>query len=300
VLSDSSRWEGFTFRDDDIVISAPSKCGTTWMQMICALLIFRDANLPRPLTELSPWLDIRTDTAENVFAALAAQQHRRFIKTHTPMDGLRYDQRVTYICVGRDPRDAAISWANHRDNMNREKVIAACEAADGSQDRPRLSPEGLRPATDDPVERFWQWVDEDAPPEQNLTGLRPLLHHLATFWDRRRAANVVLLHFADLQADLEGEMRRLAGALGIDIGEDLWPTLVAAATFDQMRRRADDLAPQVKVEGFWKDNTRFFNRGTTGQWRSLLGPGDQARYEARVGSLAPPDLAAWVHTGWRA
>ena len=39
---DSSRWDGFEFRPDDIVISTPSKCGTTWTQMICALLILRE------------------------------------------------------------------------------------------------------------------------------------------------------------------------------------------------------------------------------------------------------------------
>ena len=65
-LADSRRWDGFEFRAGDIVISTPSKCGTTWMQMICALLVFRDPELPRPLTELSPWLDIQTDTAANV------------------------------------------------------------------------------------------------------------------------------------------------------------------------------------------------------------------------------------------
>ena len=37
---DSARWTGFPFRDGDIVISTRSKSGTTWMQMICALLVF--------------------------------------------------------------------------------------------------------------------------------------------------------------------------------------------------------------------------------------------------------------------
>src|SRR5262249_38699700 len=35
-----ARWEGFEFRPGDIVISTPKKCGTTWTQMLCALLIF--------------------------------------------------------------------------------------------------------------------------------------------------------------------------------------------------------------------------------------------------------------------
>ncbi len=45
MLLDSRRWDGFEFRADDIVISTPPKCGTTWTQMITALLIFDTADL---------------------------------------------------------------------------------------------------------------------------------------------------------------------------------------------------------------------------------------------------------------
>jgi hypothetical protein len=293
-LADSGRWDGFEFRPDDIVISTPAKCGTTWMQMICALLIFGDVGLPRPLTELSPWLDIQTDTISNVCAALAAQRHRRFIKSHTPLDGLPFDERVTYICVGRDPRDAAVSSDHHLGNMHREVLVRARARAVGSDDLPELMP-GEAPPSPDPAERFWRWVEDEAPPAE---GLELLLHHLGTFWSRRQAANVVLVHYADLHADLEGEMRRLAGLLGIGIGEDAWPRLVAQARFDRMKDRAREVAPQVTIDGLWHDASRFFHRGTSGQWREFLGPRDMERYEARVRQLAPPDLAAWAHGGW--
>ena len=100
---DSGRWDGFVFRGDDIVISTPPKCGTTWMQMLCALLIFGTPDLPAPLAELSPWLDMQTRPVEDVFRDLDAQTHRRFIKTHTPLDALPFDERVTYVHVARDP-----------------------------------------------------------------------------------------------------------------------------------------------------------------------------------------------------
>jgi aryl sulfotransferase len=92
-----------------------------------------------------------------------------------------------------------------------------------------------------------------------------LLHHLGTFWDRRRASNSVLVHYADLQGDLEGEMRRLAAVLGIAIDVDAWPKLVSAAGFGQMRDRAEERAPQVKIEGIWKDARRFFNKEALGR-----------------------------------
>ncbi len=99
-LDDSARWEGFSFGPGDIVISAPSKSGTTWTQMICALLVFQTADLPAPLTALSPWLDMRVRPVSEVRDHLDAQHHRRFIKTHTPLDGLPADPRATYLVVG--------------------------------------------------------------------------------------------------------------------------------------------------------------------------------------------------------
>ena len=52
---DSGRWSLFTPRPGDIVISTRSKSGTTWLQMICALLVFQTPDLPAPLARLSPW-----------------------------------------------------------------------------------------------------------------------------------------------------------------------------------------------------------------------------------------------------
>ena len=40
LVFDNSRWTGFRFRDGDIVISTPPKCGTTWMQTLCAMFVF--------------------------------------------------------------------------------------------------------------------------------------------------------------------------------------------------------------------------------------------------------------------
>src|SRR5687768_11981190 len=106
---DSSRWEGFELRPDDIVISTPPKCGTTWTQMICALLVFQTPELPGPVTELSPWIDQEVRSRKALRSMLEGMEHRRFFKTHTPLDGLPQVADVTYLVLGRDPRDVAVS-----------------------------------------------------------------------------------------------------------------------------------------------------------------------------------------------
>ncbi|HEX4904477.1 MAG TPA: hypothetical protein VFU93_03425, partial [Acidimicrobiales bacterium] len=64
LMSDSARWDGFELREGDIIIDTPVKSGTTWMQMCVALLIFQTPDLPKPMAELSPWLDMLTATRE--------------------------------------------------------------------------------------------------------------------------------------------------------------------------------------------------------------------------------------------
>ena len=119
---DSARWLGFPFRDGDIVISTRSRTGTTWVQMICALLVFQTPELPAPLGQLSPWLDHLITPRDKVYARLAAQQHRRFIKTHTPLDGIPLDPRATYLVTARHPLDMAVSLYHQGGNIDRARV----------------------------------------------------------------------------------------------------------------------------------------------------------------------------------
>ena len=70
-----------------------------------------------------------------------------------------------------------------------------------------------------------------------------MMRHLSDAWARRGEPNVLLVHYDDLSADLEGQMRWLAGQLGIAVPQQAWPALVRAATFESMRDSADTLVP---------------------------------------------------------
>ena len=41
--------------------------------------------------------------------SLPPSRHRRFIKTHTPLDGIPLDPRATYIATARHPLDMFVS-----------------------------------------------------------------------------------------------------------------------------------------------------------------------------------------------
>ncbi len=281
---DSGRWVGFPFRQGDIVISTRSKCGTTWMQMICALLVFQSPDLPEPLYQLSPWLDRLTAPREEVYGLLAAQHHRRFVKTHTPLDGIPLDARATYIVVARHPLDMAVSLYHQGSNIDHERLRQLT-----GQAQPDSPPAPRKPLK----EWLLKWIDDDSRPDEYLDSLPGVMWHLLDAWGRRDQANIVLVHYDDLSGDLDHEMRRIAALLEISLPEESWPDLVRAATFEEMRTRAERVLPDAF--GVLKDPAAFFRRGTSGAGSELLSEDELRHYYERAAGMAPPDLLAWLH-----
>lgn len=281
---DSARWDGFRFRPGDVVVSTRSKSGTTWMQMVLALLVLGTPDLPEPLSRLSPWLDHVVEPVADVLARLEAQRHRRFVKTHTPLDGLPLDERATYVVVARHPLDAALSLYHQGDNIDRARVaeLTGVPARAGAR--------GQRPSAHD-----WlvEWTRSTASPSEQLDSLAGFLHHATDAWSRTGSRpEVVLVHYADLLEDLAGEMSRLAGVLGVDLPPGRAVDLAAAAGLEQMRARADDLVPNSL--GVLKDGAAFFRSGRSGG-AALLTSEELAAYDARVATLAPRDVLRWLH-----
>jgi hypothetical protein len=281
---DSGRWRGFAFRPGDVVISTRSKSGTTWMQMICLVLILGTPELPEPLGRLSPWLDWLVEPLDAVVGRLDAQPHPRCIKTHTPLDGVPLDDRVTYIVVGRHPLDMAVSLYHHGNNLNRTRMRQLTGRPEPAE------PDPPRP----PLEEWLSaWVAWEGDPRLQLDSLPGVLLHLADAWTRREEDNIVLVHYDELLGDLDGAMRRVAGRIGRPVDEARWPDLVQAATFESMRAASVAVAPDGP--GVLKDPARFFRRGRSGEGVAVLPPAARAAYEARVAAALDPALVSWLH-----
>lgn len=280
---DSGRWDGFALRDGDIVISTRTKHGTTWMQNIVGSLIFRSSTPPAPIADLSPWLDWTTEPRDVVVGRLDAQHHRRFIKTHTPLDGIPLDPRVTYIVVARHPLDAAVSLYHQQHNLDRARWAELTGNAPPDPSKPTASLH----------DSLLAWIDLDLDPREYLDNLPGVAWHLTDAWKRRHEPNVVLVHYDDLQADLDGSMRRLAARLRIPVDEAVWPALVDAAGFAAMKARASDAVPERN--GVIRSPDRFFRAGVSGARYTELSDDERAVYDARMAALAPADLLAWLH-----
>ncbi len=290
---DSRRWEGYRPRAGDVVIATAPKVGTTWTQQIVSLLIFQSSQ-PRDLTELSPWIDSRSQTAiDEALARIEAQTHRRFLKSHLPLDALPIFDQVRYIHVARDGRDACMSFLNHFNSYLPQTWdrYDAVGMADETIGRPLPRP----PKTARAFFRYWLGGEGAAAGAMMADAFFAIER---SFWAERAAPNLLLVHYNDLKADLAGEMKRIAAFLGIATPDHLWPGLVEAATFDAMKRDGGILLSGL-ARGFQDGHETFLHSGANDRWRGVLTKEDLASYDQAARAQLPPNLARWLEAGRR-
>ncbi len=279
---DSTIWNDFQFRDDDIIIATYAKSGTTWMQQIVAQMLFNgDPNLA--VAEMSPWLDLRIPPKQVKLPLVEAQTHRRIVKTHLPADALVYSPKAKYIYIARDGRDVVWSMYNHHANAN-QAWYAALNDTPG-----RVGPPIEQPPAD--IRQYWRdWMDKDGHP------FWPFWENIRAWWQLRTLPNIRFIHFNDLKRDMPGEMRRIAQFLHIPIDEARWSNILEYCSFDWMKKNANKSVPLGGA--FWDGGAEvFINKGVNGRWADTLSADASAEYEARAVSELGPECARWLANG---
>jgi aryl sulfotransferase len=276
---DSTVWNDFNFRDDDIVIGTYAKSGTTWTQQIVAQLVFNGEEGIN-VGKLSPWIDMRLPAKEEKLAAVEAQTHRRFLKTHLPVDALVFSPLAKYIYIVRDGRDVLWSMYNHHAKAN-EDFYKHINDTPG-----RVGPP--MPRCNQPVDEYFRvWLEKDGYPWWSFW------ENIRSWWQIRDLPNVLLIHFDNLKRDLSGEMRQIAEFLEIEIDESRWDTIVSHCTFDYMKANADVVAPLGGK--LWEGGAKtFIHKGTNGRWREVLTPEDIANYERTAVEQLGEEFAHWL------
>jgi aryl sulfotransferase len=279
---DSTIWNDLRFRDDDIVISTYAKAGTTWMQQIVAqMLLGPDPELA--VAEMSPWLDLRVPPKEAKLPSVEAQTHRRFLKTHLPVDALVFSPQAKYLYIGRDGRDVLWSLHNHHLTAN-DSWYEALNDTPG-----RVGPPIGRPNPD--IRQYWlEWLRNDGYP------FWPFWENVRSWWAIRGLPNVLLVHYNDLKRDLPGQMRRIAGFLDIEVDAAAWPRIEEYCSFAWMKQNSTKSVPLGGA--FWDGGARtFINKGANRRWADTLTAADSAEYEAKAEQELGAECARWLADG---
>lgn len=286
---DSTRWNHFQPRPDDIVISTSYKSGTTWMQGIVRRLVFLHQE-PLLVDDVSPWFERRGRPLDDLLSDLAEQTHRRFIKTHLALDGIPFFPQLKYIVVARDTRDVFMSMWNHYSNYTEEQYVNV-NTSPG-----RVGPP--LPHCPHDIHEFWRewitrgwfaWESEGYPYWGNL-------HHTETWWAYRHLENILFVHFGDLLTNLTGELGRIADFLHIPVTDpellDIQQNVSLAAMRDEAERTDSGL-----VSSFKGGAATFFFKGINGRWKDVLSPRQEDLYHRKIAALLTPDARAWLEHG---
>ncbi len=286
-IFDSARWALYQPRADDIVIATYPKCGTTWTQRIVGMLIAASA-APAPVH--APWFDFRLrGTAEDTAADAEAMMGRRKLKSHLPYDALPVYEGVKFIHVARDGRDSAMSFHNHLFYFTpmMKEIMDQVSLAD-----PKFG-DRRAPTPADPAVYFRDWLDDGGAAGDPGASYWEVER---SYWAARGDDNLLLAHYADMKADLAGEIARIARFLEIDLPSATLAEIVAAARFEAMREQGAQLMPGVEIA--WQGGAqRFLYKGVNGRWKGVLADEDLATYEAKVTAEFTPALAAWLEHG---
>ena len=279
---DSTIWNDFEFRNDDIIIATYAKSGTTWLQQIVSQLLFNGEE-GMEVAEMSPWMDLRVPPKEVKLPLVDAQTHRRFLKTHLPVDALVFSEKARYIYIGRDGRDVVWSLYNHHSTAN-ETWYDALNNTPG-----RVGPPIEKPPSSI-TQYFHEWLDRDGYP------FWPLWENIRSWWDIRHLPNVHFIHFADLKRDMPGEIRRIAEFLEIPVDDNIWDSILLHCSFDYMKANATQSVPLGGA--FWDGGAKtFIHKGKNGRWRDILSEEEVQKYENRALKELGPECAKWLAEG---
>jgi hypothetical protein len=104
--------------------------------------------------------------------------------------------------------------------------------------------------------------------------------------------SVLVVHYADLKADLEAQLRRINGFLRLPLLDEAaeLPRLAAAVSFAHMKRHMDRFQPRSVA---WKPGYEFIRRGESGDGAQLLTPDQHARFKAALEAEFPESILSF-------
>ena len=241
------------------------KSGNTWVRIFLGNYLF-DPTTPRPINRINQ-LGM-SDSATRMYRAVAKgpldstdpiQTLRlrgrvlkgivnngadiNFVKTHNVRDRVFGVDLIpahltrSAICIIRDPRDVAISYARHFGRTIEAAVTSIGRSNNTSAGR------------GDNVKQF----------------LCSWSQHVRS-WTRTRDFPVLVLRYEDMQADPETTFAKALTHIGVPVDDERLERAIRFSSFDELRRQE---VKEAFIERS-KKSERFFHTGKSGQWRGVM------------------------------
>ena len=236
-------------RPDDVFIATYPKCGTTWTQQIVKLIANNGVETGIDSDEFVPWHEHMS------LEEMESMPSPRFFKSHLPYQlmpggGDPANTKAKYINVIRNPKDAAVSYYNHKKLM-----------------------------MPSPVAPSWQDFIKTIIEGKGHYG--PFYDHFMGWWAHRDAPNILILTYEQMKRNPRTAVTSIASFLGYSLTDEVIDKIVIDTSFDKMKdNKAANKEYFTELSG--SGNLAFMRKGVIGDWRNVFTPEQSAMMDAVV------------------
>lgn len=228
----------------DVFVATYMKSGTNWAMQIATQIAHRGAAEFDHIHDLVPWPEVSEASYIDLNDPRGWQESPtglRVIKSHACREDLPQSPDAKYIVVIRDPKEVMVS-AYH------------------------FSPPILGVAGD---LTHQDWLHMFPPGEDS-----GWMKHTLSWWAMRDRANVLVLDFAGMKADLPGTVDRIAALMGVRLTENERAAVIERSGLAWMKANKEKFAPlQFPFSSGRPDMIRSGSSGNAGE---LLSAEEQA------------------------
>lgn len=229
--------DSHTSRPDDVFIATFPRSGTTWLQQILCLMNDNPQGDQENISLDSPWIELEDKKH------IDSMSSPRIFKTHLKWKWLPKSSTdgVKYIYCYRNPKDVCVSYYHYMQGFK-------------------------------PLYQFHGSFDEFCNNiflAQNASENGSYFDHIAEWMEQKYNRNILFLTYEDMSENLEGEVRRIAKFLNIELSDEKLDFIKGKSSFKFMKN-------SIKFNYNWLDtsikdpNSDFIRKGTVGDWKNYL------------------------------
>jgi aryl sulfotransferase len=286
---DSSRWSKiFNYYSNDVIMGSHMKSGTTLLQAIVAYILHKELTKyynckinEIPISEISPFLDLKHRSENEVKILLENQKHRRFIKTHLPFNALPYceDKSVKYIYVVRSFLDIFMS-AYDKYKFNAKDEFYNALNSDLKLNDKIIKPKSIKQFFDYMVKNNWGFPGWG------------FFENVKSWFDRKDKSNVLIVHYDDLINNRRKMIKEISIFLNVKLEDSVISHIDKITSFNYMKKYCLYAVPDIFL---WKNANKFYNKGINGRWKNVLTSDQINLYENKSKEVFGEKLSKWIN-----
>ncbi|XP_046345274.2 sulfotransferase 1E1-like [Haliotis rufescens] len=237
--------KNFRCQPDDVWICGYPKSGNHWIWEVVQMILKGKAEFA---TEFMEKFLVDFESLDSPFLM---SKSRRILVSHLPRKHVPYSmfqKGIKIIYVVRNPKDVAVSAYNHLSSVTEDfRQISFSEYL-------ALQLQGKV--------YYGDWYD-------HVTG-----------WTQAALANpnILIVKYEDMKRDLYREVRRVAGFLRQNPGEQTIENIATACTFENMKGKKTECKDKWREDGLISS---VYRKGEVGDWRNWFTPEESREFDEK-------------------